>query len=496
METGRHGSQSLGSAWLGLHVLLCSSLLLNAIFFAHHFLRASPPPTPERLGDGGGLSWALQAAREAEAVAAADCSGHGGVYRIALRHLTHRHMRGPDGSVLLQWFPFNLCSGNPLFLEPYWRRHAAASAVVFSGWHRLSYITTDGAFHSVELVRHIRRLHTAVGNAVVDDKHVVFGVGSTQLINALVYALSPEGNAASPPASVVATVPYYPAYKSQTDMFDGREYRWDGTTAAWAKNGSRNSTRDFIEFVTSPNNPDTTLREPVLAGSSAIVDHAYYWPHLTHIPAPADEDVMLFTASKLSGHAGSRFGHAASNKACHCKWALVRDENVAKRAISYSRQSTYGVSRDTQLRMLKILKVIMANLQGKDDIFAFGYDVMVSRWRTLNAVVSRSTRITLQKIRPQYCPYFKKTKEPSPAYAWVKCEWEQDVDCYQTLLGAGIISRSGISNDAGSRYTRVSLLKTQDETSTCSWRGSPNSSTPRSTAEPLQAPAPCETVNC
>ncbi|XP_040381531.1 LOW QUALITY PROTEIN: tryptophan aminotransferase-related protein 4-like [Oryza brachyantha] len=459
METGRHGSQSLGSAWLGLHVLLCSSLLLNAIFFAHHFLRASPPPTPERLGDGGGLSWALQAAREAEAVAAADCSGHGGVFLDGIAGDDGKPgcecngcFSGPGCSVRTPNCTANADSGNPLFLEPYWRRHAAASAVVFSGWHRLSYITTDGAFHSVELVRHIRRLHTAVGNAVVDDKHVVFGVGSTQLINALVYALSPEGNAASPPASVVATVPYYPAYKSQTDMFDGREYRWDGTTAAWAKNGSRNSTRDFIEFVTSPNNPDTTLREPVLAGSSAIVDHAYYWPHLTHIPAPADEDVMLFTASKLSGHAGSRFG-----------WALVRDENVAKRAISYSRQSTYGVSRDTQLRMLKILKVIMANLQGKDDIFAFGYDVMVSRWRTLNAVVSRSTRITLQKIRPQYCPYFKKTKEPSPAYAWVKCEWEQDVDCYQTLLGAGIISRSGISNDAGSRYTRVSLLKTQDD---------------------------------
>jgi histidinol-phosphate/aromatic aminotransferase/cobyric acid decarboxylase-like protein len=96
-------------------------------------------------------------------------------------------------------------------------------------------------------------------------------------------------------------------------MFDGREYRWDGTTATWSNNGSRNSTKGFIEFVTSPNNPDTALRKPVLAGSSAIVDHAYYWPHLTHIPAPADEDVMLFTASKLSGHAGSRFGYTPSN---------------------------------------------------------------------------------------------------------------------------------------------------------------------------------------
>ncbi|KAF0918081.1 hypothetical protein E2562_022671 [Oryza meyeriana var. granulata] len=458
METGRHRPHGLGSAGLGLHVLLCSSLLLNAVFFTRHFLRASPTTTTPRLGDDG-LSWALQAAREAEAVAAADCSGHGSVFLDGVAGEDGKPgcecnscFSGPDCSVRTRNCTADADSGNPLFLEPYWMRHAAASAVVFSGWHRMSYTTTDGRFHSVELDRHIRRLHRAVGNAVVDDKYLVYGSGSAQLINALVYALSPEGNAASPPASVVATVPYYPVYKSQTVMFDGREYRWAGSTATWANNGSRNSTKDFIEFVTSPNNPDSALRKPVLAGSSAIVDRAYYWPHLTHIPAPADEDVMLFTTSKLSGHAGSRFG-----------WALVRDENVAKRAIFYTEQSIMGASRDTQLRILKILKVILANLHSKEDIFAFGYDVMRSRWRRLNAVVSRSSRISLQKIQPQYCTYFKRTKEPSPAYAWVKCEWEEDVDCYETLLAAGIISRSGTLNEAGARYTRVSLLKTQDD---------------------------------
>ena len=234
---------------------------------------------------------------------------------------------------------------------------AAASAVLVPGWHRLSYATTDGLYQSVELENHIRRLHRAVGNAVVDDKTLVFGAGSTQLIN----ALSPDADAdASPPARVVATVPYYPVrhpiqsrtmsmhahrwsakclenrkhigigvliykitdrlvdgcmvqpYRTQTAMFDGREYRWEGTTAAWA-NASRNSSDGsrFVEFVTSPNNPDALLRTPVLRGSAVIADHAYYWPHFTHIAAPADEDVMLFTMSKPSGHAGSRLGCVA-----------------------------------------------------------------------------------------------------------------------------------------------------------------------------------------
>uniref|UniRef100_A0A0A9EBX3 Alliinase C-terminal domain-containing protein n=1 Tax=Arundo donax TaxID=35708 RepID=A0A0A9EBX3_ARUDO len=315
----------------------------------------------------------------------------------------------------------------------------------------MSYTTTDSLFQSVELETQIRRLHRAVGNAVVDDKHLVFAAGSMQLINALVHALSPDANAASPPASVVATVPYYPAYRLQTAMFDGREYKWGGTTALWA-NASRDSTSGFIEFVTSPNNPDALLREPVLGGSAVISDHAYYWPHFTHIPAPADEDVMMFTISKPSGHAGSRFG-----------WALIRDENVAKRAYDYVQMSIMGASRDTQLRMLGIVTVMLANLHGEDDIFAFGHDVMRSRWRRLNAVVSRSRRISLQKMAPQYCTYFKRIREPSPAYAWVKCEREEDEDCYGALLKAKIISRSGVANEARSRYTRISLLKSDDD---------------------------------
>ncbi|GJN17867.1 hypothetical protein PR202_gb04970 [Eleusine coracana subsp. coracana] len=329
-------------------------------------------------------------------------------------------------------------SGNPLFLEPYWRRHAAASAVVFSGWHRMSYATTDGLFQSLELENHIRMLHRAVGNAVVDDKHVVFSAGSLQLINALVYALSPDADA--PPARVVSAVPYYGNYKSQTELFDGREYEWGGTTAVWA-NASRNSTGRFIEFVTSPNNPDTQIRKAVLGGSMAVFDHAYYWPHFTPIPAPADEDVMMFTMSKPSGHAGSRFG-----------WALIRDEKVAKRAYSYVSESIMGASRDTQMRMLKIIKVILANLRTEEDIFAFGHDVMRSRWRRLNAIVSRSRRVSLQKIPPQYC-----------TLCMGQVREGRDEDCYEALLKANIITRPGVTYEASKRYTRVSLLKSDDD---------------------------------
>jgi hypothetical protein len=87
---------------------------------------------------------------------------------------------------------------------------------------------------------------------------------------------------------------------------------------------------------------------------------------------------------------------------------------VAKRAYDYVSGSIMGASRDAQLRLLKIMKVMLANLHTEQDIFAFGHDVMRSRWRRLNDIVSRSRRFSLQKISPQYCTYFKRIREPSP----------------------------------------------------------------------------------
>jgi len=54
------------------------------------------------------------------------------------------------------------------------------------------------------------------------------------------------------------------------------------------------------------------------------------------------------------------------------RWALVRDEKVAKRAYEYVQNSIMGASRDTQLRMLGIVKVMLANLHGRRTSSASG----------------------------------------------------------------------------------------------------------------------------
>ena len=86
-------------------------------------------------------------------------------------------------------------------------QHAVDSAVVISGWHRLSYRYADYTTMSIELEKYIRKMHSIVGNAVTEGRYLVFGIGSSQLLNAAVYALSSENS--STPSNVLASIPFY-----------------------------------------------------------------------------------------------------------------------------------------------------------------------------------------------------------------------------------------------------------------------------------------------
>ncbi|KAI6689600.1 hypothetical protein NL676_026428 [Syzygium grande] len=386
-----------------------------------------------------GLSWSRTAAAEAELAAAEECSGHGRAFLDGIM-VDGRPVcecstcyGGPDCSLFLPSCSANANGGDPLFLEPFWKQHAESSAVVVAGWHRMSYSFIDETTLSKELESLIRKLHSQVGNAVTDGKYILFGAGSTQLLNAAVHALSPHNS--SLPASVVASIPYYALYQMQIEFFDSADCSFQGDTARW-KNAT-NTTGDIIEFVTAPNNPDGLLNEAVLHGPNVktIYDH---------------EDLTIFTISKLTGHAGSRFG-----------WAFIRNEEVYERMAWYLELNTMGVSRDTQLRALKLLKVIVED--GGREIFEFGYRRMTKRWDRLRKTLSMSTRFSLQKIPPENCTFFQKVRDPTPAYAWVKCEREEDRNCIEILSAAKIIGRGGSVFHDDERYVRLSIIRSDDD---------------------------------
>jgi hypothetical protein len=58
--------------------------------------------------------------------------------------------------------------------------------------------------------------------------------------------------------------------------------------------------------------------------------------------------------------------------------------------------------------------------------------------------------------------YFNNTRLMT-AYAWVKCEREEDRDCYSVLEAGSITGREGGLFGAEDRYVRLSLIRSQDD---------------------------------
>uniref|UniRef100_A0A0D6QV61 Alliinase C-terminal domain-containing protein n=1 Tax=Araucaria cunninghamii TaxID=56994 RepID=A0A0D6QV61_ARACU len=465
-----------------LNVLLASSLLFNVVLLLLLLLgKQYELPT-----DGGAIDslqdvaagWSRKAAAEAESAAKYHCSGHGYVFVDTSVSLNSDEegtpacecndcYTGTDCSQIVPNCVANAESGDPVFLEPFWIANAEAAATVVPAWYRMSYRIMDALDINLspELEKQIRAIHSLAGNVVTEGRYIVLGTGSMQLLNAVVNSLSPIHAQNPNPAGVVSATPFYGAYKEQTEMFESLDFTWKGDASAWIKRAESLNSTTFIEFVTSPNNPDAVTREAVLNGRNVktVYDYAYYWPHFTAITRPADDDVMLFTLSKLTGHAGSRLG-----------WAIVKDYHVYRKMYQYVLLNTLGVSHDTQLRATRLLKAALSAYEKrgrmrtgrledeKQLLFHYGYGVMRRRWQRLERIFSGSDRYSLQSLRPAYCKFFKMVTGPSPAYAWVKCEREEDRDCAAVLKSGGIIGRGGESFGADKRYVRLSLLKRDD----------------------------------
>ncbi|KAM5567908.1 L-tryptophan--pyruvate aminotransferase 1 [Rosa sericea] len=349
----------------------------------------------------------------------------------------------------------NLEQGDPTMFEPYWKKMGDKGTMVISGSQWMSYVsdfTNICFFMEPEFEGAVRRLHRTVGNAVVDGRHIVVGTGSTQLYQAALYALTSPGGAE--PISVVSAAPYYSSYPDETDYLRSGLYRWAGDAYAFDKKGHG----DYIEVVNTPNNPDGTNRKAVVkyrpddqVQGKLIHDLAYYWPQYTAITAPLDEDIMYFTFSKSTGHAGSRIG-----------WAIVKDKEIAKKMAKFVELSTLGVSKVSQHRAAKLMGVICdgyQNCKAKNPELFFEHcqNLMAQRWERLREVVERSEIFSLPKYPKEYCIFSGEFNEPHPAFAWLKCK--EDIDLEKFIRGCiKVQGRTGRKFGSDQKYLRLSML--------------------------------------
>ncbi|TVU17333.1 hypothetical protein EJB05_33358, partial [Eragrostis curvula] len=337
--------------------------------------------------------------------------------------------------------------------EAFWRSVGERAATVIPGWQAMSYFSDAGAlcwFLEPAFEREARRLHRLVGNAAVDGYHFVVGNGATQLFQAAMYALSYDAAAAGDkPVPVVSPAPYYSSYPPQTDLQLSGHFRWAGGDATAFTAGAGD---EYIELVCSPNNPDGAVRETSSSGNSKpIHDLVYYWPQYTPITERAAHDIMLFTLSKITGHAGTRLG-----------WALVKDREVARKMVYFVDRSSIGVSKDSQLRAANILAVVSDayydELRGVPRLFDFARRRMAERWQALRAAVAASGAFSLQEVASGYCNFTNQIVTACPAFAWLRCEKDDVEDCAAFLAGHKIVARGGEQFGGDARCVRVNML--------------------------------------
>ena len=401
-----------------------------------------------------GTDWFPEVDRSRE-----QCGGHGMLYEGADECECFDCWSGPFCAEKLEG---DACvvtanSGTPYIFEEYWVRHPEARTSILPSYH-IGY-----GYRLPRLERAIRSLHKMVGNAEVDGREIVIGIGSTELISAAMYALSGElRDSSSTPtatASVWSQSPFYSGYKMPATFFDAKPFEWAVESHDAGDHGLRvpeaTATRPVIELVTSPNNPDGHTREPAVSPgphSRYVLDHAYLWPHFTAIPrtptAHGNDTIALFTLSKMTGHASTRIG-----------WAICSNPIHAAKLTQFINTVTFGSPRENQLRAIAALEHANAH---HGEIFTFARNLMLSRWQRLEEIFEGQSAYRLEPREAASYDSFSEAEgyEPSPAYAWV--ELVGGGDAAAAMAAAGITGRSGAEFGASPAFVRLELLMREE----------------------------------
>lgn len=348
--------------------------------------------------------------------------------------------------------------GNPELHQQYWEKHETIiqSSTVYlqpdyrTGYEHFSHLIyendDENVYHNVNEIRVlgstftpalnkvIRSLHRQVGNAQVDGYTIVLGTGGAGLISAAIWALTEihkqKTNRNNDVMRVFARTPFFGAYRNWANMYPSTT-QWNASYEQW------DAIDRIIEFVTTPNNPDGKVRwDPHYKSSNYVVhDMVYYWPYLTDTSYKADKDIMIFSLSKLTGHAGTRFG-----------WALVKDKKVAQLMSNFIVRVEAHTSIDSQYRALRILQHLTDG--NGPSFFSYLKEKLAQRWHRVMTIFAKgpmANRFTIESTPYQF-------------YLWIKCLRAEE-NCYKFMEANGIMGWPG--DDFGGlpgRYVRLELV--------------------------------------
>lgn len=228
--------------------------------------------------------------------------------------------------------------GNPGFLQKYWEDQYDYRTNSDEG---LTYNKECGL---PKLKEAILDLHACYNNLAEGKWFVVVTNGATQAIQAAIYTLPGE--------TVGASKPHYHKFPAHAVL---ATKEWDDSAM----------TAD-IRISTTPNNPDGSISLLRLRKQKHIADGCYNWPIYTNHVSQLNSDIVIYSLSKCTGHAGTRIG-----------WALTRNPNYANTMRDFVEHQTCDVSQDAQARAYRAIQHVAYN----PNVFMdYGKKVLEERW--------------------------------------------------------------------------------------------------------------------
>lgn len=329
----------------------------------------------------------------------------------------------------------NLAKGSPVFMIPYWKN---LEVLIKSGkihtpnshsYSSMNFIQPEFAMDYVfggtdKLKEAVKRIHKVVGNVNVENKTVVVGNGSTQVIIAAMFAYAQKYKN----DSIYVKKPYYFRFPDFA-IATGLKFLDNDT------NFLLKLIHNPIEIVVSPNNPDNNISFPELKRTKQkIFDFSYQWPQYIDMFKKNNEDVMVFSMSKSTGHAATRVG-----------WGFVKDPEIATIMEDFIENTTVGISNEGQERARLTLNMQSDLLEREagEDCFSYGKKELEERWEIF---LEASKNCGFEVLNP-----FK-----NGMFAWCKTKNGSDgsefmIKKYSVTSKKGEIS--GMSND----YFRLNI---------------------------------------
>jgi hypothetical protein len=140
-----------------------------------------------------------------------------------------------------------------------------------------------------------------------------------------------------------------------------------------------------------------------------------------------NQDIVVFSLSKLTGHASSRFG-----------WIWMNDFSLAAKTIGFSFSETFGISIDSTYRATTIIENINAQTDS-NSFFNYTKRQMNDYWIQINQLFAQH-----QALVPA-AEAFQIVGKGNTFFAWVRCPASllNQTSCGEVFAQAGIIGRFG-----------------------------------------------------